>query len=576
MISVILHKNKYSSGTKRYSVGESFNNNCFIKSNSQTTDESQYSSTIGACVANSKMFSAKEILEYYKKNRNQIFNKLKLEFSFALYLQSEDVFFAARDRVGIKPFYYYDSDEIFIFSTDISFIKNEINLTKLNPDWIISSLTATVYDKITSQIDKIKKLPPAHYLKIENGNLQIKKYWRLNKIEIREKTHIAYLSELKQRFILAVENRMKGQTGSELSGGLDSSAIVGVASRKESTLFTYSHTLQDDLLDKIFPYQDERYYRNLVVNSQGNIKYRDIDAKNKGLFYEMKKELRELSVPVTSTLAYFSDGIFDCAREDQIDTLLSGFGGDEGVSNFANILPYQYARSFQFLKLKQAIGKPYYSKAYVARILKTHLKFLTHQKNNWREDSYNMMFLNPNFVESEHVEKKYWDYHHNKSVQNLDEYLFMKLNENYISNRTEATGAAARSRGIEYSFPLLDVDLIEYYYSMPDSLKYQKGVGRYAYRQIIKEFVPREIYLRTDKTGATVPNVLARFMKDYQLIEDFLQSVRNGKAAQYINFDKMILNMELIKRYSKGERIRANQHIFFNALMLVLYLEEEY
>ncbi len=576
MISAILHKNKYSSVELQYVIGENSKSYCTFNTNLQTKSESLFKSKMGNCVANSIAFSAEKIFEYYVKYGNQIFDKLKLEFTFALYNRKEDVFFASRDKIGVKPFYYYDSDEIFIFSTDIAFIIKQINCTELNTDWIISSLTATVYDKTTSQILGIKKLPPAHYITIKKGKLRIEKYWELAKIDIDHKNQEDYLSELKRRFVLAVKNRVSDSTGAELSGGLDSSAIVGVASKGQESFYTYSHTLQNDLLDKIFPYSDERYFRNLVVNRKKNIRYRNIDAENKGLFHEMSAELKHLSVPVTSTLAYFSDGIFDKAKEDHIETLLSGFGGDEGISNFANILPYQYAKSLQFLELQSAIGKPFYSKTFIARILKTHLKFLSRSKNNWRQDSFNMLFLNKDFMESYKVEQKYWEYHKHKSVHNLDEYLFMKLNENYISNRTEATGAAARVRGIEYSFPLLDVDLLEYYYSMPNRLKYNNGVGRYAYRQIIKDFVPKEIYLRTDKTGATVPNVLARFMKDYQLIEEFLQSVRNGKAAQYIDFEKMILNMKLIKRYSEGERIRANQHIFFNALMLVLYLEGEY
>ena len=134
----------------------------------------------------------------------------------------------------------------------------------------------------------------------------------------------------------------------------------------------------------------------------------------------------------------------------------------------------------------------------------------------------------------------------------------------------------AMHRGINYSFPLLDYKLVEFYYSIPDKYKFYKANKRYIFKEAIKDYVPKEIYLRNDKTGATVPNVLHRFMIDYDKIYDYLQSSKNGKASAYIDVGKMISKMELIKQFYQGNKIRANQHIFFNALMIVIYLNEDY
>lgn len=576
MIGLILHKNKHLGAIKGNNIDKSILSSYGSYCNNSSKQESRYVSEKGQCVSNAIDNLAEHIFKLFMANGSLFLEKLRLEFSFGLFDNSRNVFFGARDRMGIKPFYYYNSDDIFIYSTDIKFIKEQLSTCNLDKDWIVSTLTGTVFDRTTSQIEGINKLAPAHYLVLENGKLTITKYWELQKQVLPPLSEAIYIQELKKSLVSAVENRMANNVGTELSGGLDSSAIAGILAEKNKQVLSYSHTLAKVFHDKVVPYKDERIYRDLVIEKYPNIEVRNIDAANKGLFYELQDELKRQAVPLSNTLAYLSDGIFDRAKEDQVDTLFSGFGGDEGISNYAHILPYQYAKQFNLASLKEAIGTAYLSKKFIKSLIKPNLPFLKRAQNNWRADSYNMLFINEGFVKENNLDRIYWEYHNNRKVKTLDEYLLMKLNENYISNRTESTGASARMRGIEYTFPLLDVDLIEYYYSMPNYLKYKGGVGRYAFREIIKDFVPEKIYRRADKTGATVPNVLVRFMKDYKLIEEYLQSVRNGKASEYIDFDKMIANMDIIKQYSEGKRVRANQHIFFNALMLALYLEGEY
>ena len=577
MIACIFHK------TSNLGVEIVFSNSQFETiSKIQTTNNHGTKYSLGGytCISNSnlsiKSNPSQYILELYQKKGIEALDLLRFEFSFGIVNQKENFFFGARDAMGIKPFYYYNSDNIFIYSTDIKWLKQYLKQTELSKDWILSSLTGSVYDKTTSPIKDIKKLAPAHYLILENGKISISRYWELTKQALPILSEQDYILELKTLLVKAVESRINGRIGAELSGGLDSSAIVGIIAQNNPKIITYTHTLADALHGKILPYKDERYYRDLVLNQYQQLEFRNIDAQDKGLFYELQDELKRQLMPVNNTLAYLSDSVYDIAMHDRVNTLFSGFGGDEGISNFANIIPHQYAKQFRLRALKQALGKNYFSKEWTRQLLISQFPFLRPKRQSWREQSYGMQFLNTDFTEQIKAKTTYFSYHNSKKPSTLDEYLSIKLNENYISNRIEATGASARTRGIEYTFPLLDIDLISYYYNLPDAIKYKNGMGRYAYREAIKTFVPKEIYLRTDKTGATVPSVLARFKKDYTLIEDFLQSVKTGPASAYIDFDKMLINMKLIKQYTEGVKVRANQHIFFNALMLILYLEEEY
>ena len=571
MIAIVLHKHKFKGTQMLKSIGENFCTHATIHESLFQIDE--FSSVSNSIKYPKK--SAEIILNLYKKKKQHLLRDLNLEFSFGIIDSTNNSFFGARDRMGVKSFYYYNSDDIFIYSTEISFIKNYLNINKLDDKWILSSLTGLIYSNTTSPLETIKKLPPAHYIELKDNKITINKYWSFKRENNNSKTNQEYINLLKLKFENAVKNRIVGKIGSELSGGLDSSGIVGILSHNKVNVNTYTHTLQDELLNKVPPFKDERNYRNILVQHCNNVSYNNIDSRNKGLFHEIQNELKIQSVPVSSTLSYLSDGIMNRAKSDGIDTLFSGFGGDEGLSNYGTLLLYQYAREFKFTELHRASGLSYLSKAYWSKLIKPNINPIS-IKNKWREYNYNLFFLNNSFAKKEKLDSIYWNYISSKTVHKFDEYLLVKLNENYISNRTESLGISARSRGLEYTYPFLDMELLETYLSTPNKLKYNKGVGRYIYREIIKDYVPNKIYQRKDKTGATVPNVLVRFMKDYRLIEEFLYSSRKGKAMEYIDFNKMIKNMSLIKQLAKGEKVRANQNVFFNALMIILYLENEY
>ena len=575
MIGIVLHKLPDSS-IKTSKFSDQF----FSHVTKITKHENSYQNSNGICISNAyipeTLNASQKIWELYQKYNNKTVDFLRSEFSFGLVDESNTTFFGARDRMGIKPFYYYNSEELFIYSTDIKFIIEKINNNYLSDEWILGSLSGTVFDKTTSPIRSIKKLPPAHYLILKDGQITIKKYWDLKKQNIPLRSDKENIELLKMKFKQAIKARLLGNIGGELSGGIDSSGIIGHIANEGQKVQAYSHMLTLKYHNKISPYGDERFYRDLLADMYTNINPQNIETPNKGLFSEIQNEIRLHAVPVNNALTYLSDGIYEKAQEDGIDVLFSGFGGDEGISNYGNVLFYEYAKNLKFSSLKKAIGKSYLSKDFIKYLVTPYWQSMDKSRKKWRQRSYNLFFINEEYAEAMNFDSLYWGHKKNQNIKTLDAHVYQKLSENYISNRTELTGASARTRGIEYTFPLLDIDLIEYYYNLPNSLKYKNGINRYLYREIIKNFVPEKIYRRKGKTGATIPNSLLRFMNDYKKIEEFLQSARNGAASSYINFDKMIENMKLIKQMAEGKKGRSNPHIFLNALMLTIYLENEY
>jgi len=561
MFGLVLYKNNYLGGELPLFNGKFIDDKTVLYSNNNNT----------ILINNNYLVSKKELLanntiDKFINNFSNSLKQLPEDTSLFIYNKQNKSLYVARDRIGVQPIYYYKSDKIFILSNQIKFINEYIGIVNLDNNFINAVLTGMVYDKETTAIKGIKKLPPAHCLIFENDNLTIKEYWKLEFKGFNNLSLDENIFQLEENIKNSIKRRITNTTGAELSGGLDSSTIVGISSKLNKNIHTYSHSLPNNLLNKFRPYNDEREYFNKVIK-YNNISefHKNITCNNIGIFDIIEKELDIQGVPINNTLPYLSNELINSAEQDGIKTIFSGFGGDEGVSNMGSYQFYNWAQKiniYQLLKNKRNPIKAIYS-AYFKSLI--NLK----EKNN-------SFFINYEFKQKMQSEQKLNDLFKNFKFKNLNEFIIYKLNENYIPNRIESMAQSAMNRDIEYSYPLLDYKLLEFYISIPDKYKFYKAKRRYIFKEAIKNYVPNSVYLRTDKTGATIPNVLHRFMIDYDKIYNFLQSNRNGKAAEFINFNKMIGRMQLIKRLYNGERIRADQHIFFNALMLVMYLEKNH
>ena len=506
-----------------------------------------------------------KILEYFIKNEYEFPKGIDIDFSGVIINKKINEIFIVRDRYGVQPIYYYDSDSIFIVSDKIKFIKDYINVQDLEPEWLKSLFTGIIFNKDLTAIKEIKRLPPANFLKLNKDFIGIKKYWSLtfngfNNLSVND--NIEQLHFLIKK---SVEDRLDNTTASELSGGIDSSAIVGIAAKKYPQLKTFSHSLPDELQNKFLPFFDERRFFNKVLeyNNIENNHY-SITGNNSGLFDTMHKELRIYGTPINKGISYLSNDLLQTAEQKGIRNMLSGFGGDEGASNMGVFQYYAWAKEFNIYKLLKYKRNP------ISAIKFAYKDFLN------IESRLNTYLINDNYINEIQIGAVIKDYFNDFKFKNLTEFILYKLEENYIPNRLENMSQSAMERGITYSYPLLDYQLLEFYISIPDKYKFYKAKRRYLFKEATKNYIPSEVYLRNDKAGATMPNALHRFMIDYDKIYEFLQSSRNGQAFEYLDYDKMLKSLATIKNTYEKKLKKTNHHLFFNALMLVLYLEGEY
>jgi asparagine synthase (glutamine-hydrolysing) len=180
------------------------------------------------------------ILALYDKYKEGCLEHLRGMFAFALYDEKENTLFAARDRVGKKPFKYYQDNNLFLFASELKAILTQPEYHK-EPDYLAIHhyLTLQYVPAPLTGFVGIKKLEPAHYLKIDLTTKQIekKRYWKLDyskKLDLSEE-------EWKKRILDKLEESVKLRMiadvplGAFLSGGIDSSAVVAMMAKHSKT-----------------------------------------------------------------------------------------------------------------------------------------------------------------------------------------------------------------------------------------------------------------------------------------------------------------------------------------------------
>ncbi|HJX71834.1 MAG TPA: asparagine synthase-related protein, partial [Bacteroidales bacterium] len=194
------------------------------------------------------------LIQSYRKWGISCVDYLIGDFAFAIWNAQRQELFCARDQMGIRPFYYCQPEKGFAFASEMKILKSIYNneLT-LNRDYFLDTLVTGISDKSCTAFDGIHRLPPAHYLIYRKGNIQVEEYWQLDPEQhIRYRNDDEYIAHFYENLMLAVESRCEGVTdiGSELSGGLDSTAVTCIASKysddNEITFTAFSNTLPEN------------------------------------------------------------------------------------------------------------------------------------------------------------------------------------------------------------------------------------------------------------------------------------------------------------------------------------------
>lgn len=533
-----------------------------------------------------KLPDSRLILLSYLKWGKECVKYLYGDFAFVIWDISRNRLFCARDHFGCRPLYYVNRENYLAIASDPKAFKALPGFTyQINDQFILNAICSIAPNKNETAYIGINRLEPAHTLTCSSVNsIQLKCYWDLRvqekylRISEEEATR-----KLRDLFIEAIRERSRSifPMGIELSGGLDSSGIASCLNKvinHKFPVFAFSHTLGKNQDMGLMHFNDEYSYSSKIVLFNQLSKHILINGEHdEGGYESVLKYLKVMNKPAVQGFAMMSDLLYDYGSQAGIRVLLSGFGGDEGITYQGGGLLEELITRKNFEKLKEIfkdrIRKQWgsYYRKIIALYLKRRIPGLINVlKKDWRRSRFEIFALEKKLGLEFKMRKKYFERVQIPSDPDVRKRQYKHIMHQHIVDRLENSYYLAKENGIEYRYPFLDVKLIEFFYSIPSEYKYKNGTGRYLFRMAMKGILPEEIRLREDKAGATIPNVMNRIIKDEKIFRELIEEGKKSNRFHYVDYDKLHWMLDQFKHEEKRRKMNFGPRAFLSPMSVLI------
>ncbi len=495
-----------------------------------------------------------EVLLYaYEAWGDECLSKFNGMWAFVIYDKKKNILFGARDRFGVRPLYFYNAADYFVFASEIKalvrlpFIKKEIN-QELVFDYLVTGWEESMQEVF---FKNIFELEPAFAFSYDLSNAEFKKwpYYELTYIdewaEFSEKSLQEYANLGKDMLFDAVKLRLRSDVpvGACLSGGLDSSALVSVIDRllKNNTIaqvgerqkvFTASYN------DSI----DESGWARLVVEQTKTDWYRT-HPKASEFLEDLEDLIYTQDMPFGSTSIYAQYRVMKLASESGIKVLLDGQGGDELFSGYkSNYVAYymELLKGFHLGKIINELSCIKNSPVNLGYLGLNCAKFLgvLFLPGQLKPGAARLLAKENTYFNSDfwNAHKHRLDIVKGRAIASLNRMLYKYVTGLKLKTLLRYADRNSMRFSVELRSPFADdVNLIEYAFRIPSVYKIHNGFSKYALREMTSGLLPEKIRQRTDKVGFATPeyawlNHARDELKDY--ITDDLSQFINVKELR--------------------------------------------
>ena len=466
------------------------------------------------------------IIHAYEEWGKDCIHRLNGMFAFVIWDEKKKIMWGARDRIGIKPLYYSFNEKSFIFASEIkAILASGIISPETNTYGLKDYLTFQFCLGEKTLFKNIYKILPGHMFEVKYDGKRLRfhssQYWDVcfDKIDF-EHTDEYFVDKLLLTLDDAIKIRLRSDVllGAHLSGGLDSTSIVCIASSLlgNGNIKTFTGRFNEG------PAFDESNYAKLVAKKLGT-EYHEITLNAKNFEEVIEDIIYYLDEPVAGPGAFPQFFVSKLAKE-QVKVVLGGQGGDEIFIGYI-----RYLIAYLEECLKGAIDETANTNKYILTlqtiipnlsVIKNYKDFLSYFWKSGLFDSQEKRYFRlidrsegiKNFIEYDILdEKEYSPFdefvriflkYKNTSFINKMTYFDLKASLPALLHVEDRTSMA---NSIESRVPFLDHRIVELMASIPPAIKFKNGEMKYMLKKAVKNFVPREILTRKDKMGFPVP-----------------------------------------------------------------------
>lgn len=461
------------------------------------------------------------ILAAYRKWGTDCVNHLRGMFAFAIWSERDQTLFCARDRFGIKPFYYTIQKDTFYFASEPKALLPFVEKIETDLDGFKDYLTFQFCLAGKTLFRGIRELLPAHHLLIRNGNIQIQRYWEVFFEPDYDHTANYFEEKLRSLLVDSVQFHLRSDVpvGAYVSGGLDSSSIASIAADQQQAGamigFTGKFTAYGDEFD-------ESRYAHAIAEQKGfQLCEQDITAQD--FIENIRNVIYHLDYPVAGPGSFPQYMVSRLAARYR-KVVLGGQGGDEIFGGYTRYLIAYFEQC-----IKGAIEGTTHNGNFVVTYesIIPNLVALRNYKpllqEFWREGLFESMdrryFRLVNRAPSLDSEIN-WSALEPYSTREVFGHIFNGDNvrkESYFDLMThfdfktllpallQVEDRMSMAHGLESRVPLLDHPIVELAATIPADIKFRDGKMKHILREVVKPFLPDTILNRQDKMGFPTP-----------------------------------------------------------------------
>jgi len=527
------------------------------------------------------------ILESYKEWGIKCLSKLNGMFAFGLYDLEKKEFFLARDRLGVKPVYYSEIENKFVFASELKGIVNFPKFKKeLNLRAVSCFLSFRYVVGSETYFNGVYQLEPGHYISLSNGRKKIVKYWDIN---LKSKKHILSRSG-KKKIKSLIEDSVQIRTisdvplGSYLSGGIDSTIILCAMSKNTNKPV---ETFTVKFKEKDF---DESFFSDLAAKK--------FKAKNTMItlsgedYLEHTKELirfKDQPLGMHNEVAVY---LMAKKLKKHVTVVLSGEGADEIFGGYGRLFrsPFDFYRikiiGFFPKKLRSKLVKifgldgKFLDKNLFQHFMMQYSYFPIEEKNQLYSASMKLVADNDKEViqlfRDKFTESK------NRNYYDKIFYVFEKLHLPGLLLMMDATSMAT---GVEVRVPFTDYRLVQESFNIPTRYKLKwrslkdiflsllkssseisenNDITKFILKDIFKNEIPSEIINRKKMVFPVPLNSWFR--------KDFSKFVRKELLAKNSKI-KLVFNQDKLRKWIEHNEKNENDERYGRKIWLILNLE---
>jgi asparagine synthase (glutamine-hydrolysing) len=502
-------------------------------------------------------------------------------FAFAIWDVSKNELFVARDRLGIKPFYYQLTDDgTFYFASEVKAIRTANTHTAGLNENLIDQYMSFGYIPGEDTLERgIKRLLPGHRAILKNAKLSIEQYWDLEFNNDQDLGFDYYLEQSRDLLNSAIDLRLRSDVplGIYLSGGIDSSAIVGLlAERTTEQLKTFSVAY-----DFGEAFNETKYAR--MISDRFNTEHHELFMTTE----QFKNFIPDFSYlmdePVTESAA-ISLQFLSQLTKDHVTVVLSGEGSDEifgGYDLYRYMSTIEKYRGLVGGPLSSALGNtmagllPKNNKLgkyfrLSAATMEDRYKGISTYDENLKQALYRTEFTQQLQTNQNNQVQQFLSqlFEKTRGKDPLSRMLYFDCKTWLVDDLLIKADRMSMAASLELRVPFLDYRLVEFAATIPSKYKIKNGQGKYLLKEMMSGVLPNEIVHRK-KMGFPTPlkMMFQGGMKDYA--HDTLLSA-NSHIHQYFNRATI---QQLLKEHSSNKK--DHHRVLWQLVVLEEWLQRQ-